>query len=189
MSGGERIVTKRLILREFEEEDWEPTFHYQRRPEYLQFYPWSEITRYDVQDFVGRFISWRHTDVRHKHQLAITLASTGELIGNVGIRAEFPGAFTAEIGFEVAPDHWGQGYATEAGAAMIDFAFRKLQYHRIEAQCVAENRRSARVLERIGMLQEGRLREAEFFRDRWWDLLLFGTLASDHFKESSGGSR
>ena len=181
MSRGERVVTQRLVLREFEEGDWLPTYEYQRLPGYLEYYPWTEVSPEDVQEFVGRFIRWRHTDVRHKYQLAITLASTGELIGNVGVRAEVPGAPTAELGFELSPSQWGRGYATEAAGAMLDFGFRKLQHHRIEAHCVAENMRSARVLTKIGMRQEGRLREAEFFRDRWWDVVIFGSLATDRF--------
>lgn len=70
---------------------------------------------------------------------------------------------------------------------MLDFGFRKLQHHRIEAHCVAENERSARVLTKIGMLHEGRLREAEYFRERWWDVMIFGTLAADHFYRALSG--
>jgi RimJ/RimL family protein N-acetyltransferase len=45
------------------------------------------------------------------------------------------------------------------------------------------------VLTRIGMVPEGRLREAEFFRDRWWDVLIFGSLASDRFPQATSSQR
>ena len=63
MSAGERIVTERLILREFEEDDWEPTFCYQLQPGYLEFYPWTDVTGYDAREFVSRFIRWRPSGV------------------------------------------------------------------------------------------------------------------------------
>lgn len=175
----ERIVTERLVLRDFRLSDWRATFAYQRQPEYLEFYPWPERHESDVRELVGRFVAWSKMRPRHKFQLAITLGATGELIGNVGIRADVPGALLAELGFELATRHWGHGYATEAASAMLDFGFRSLDLHRIEAHCVAENLASAAVLERIGMQREGQLRQAERFNDRWWDVLLYGILRSD----------
>jgi [ribosomal protein S5]-alanine N-acetyltransferase len=175
----QRIATSRLVLREFEESDWKATFEYQQDPGYLEFYPWPDRYDTDVRELIMRFITWSRMRPRHKYQLAITLASTGELIGNAGIRAEVPGALIAELGFELAPRCWGKGYATEAAMAMLEFGFRTLGLHRIEAHCVAENGASAAVLRRIGMRDEGRLRQAEYFKDRWWDVLLFGILDSD----------
>ena len=51
--------------------------------------------------------------------------------------------------------------------------------HRISSWCIADNTASARVLERLGLRQEGRLRENEHFKGRWWDTLLFGLLESE----------
>ena len=179
----ERIVTERLVLRDFVEDDWRSTFAYQQEPAYLEFYPWDARFEEDARDYLARFITWSKARPRHKYQLAITLASTGELIGNVGVRADGPGAPIAELGFELAPGHWGRGYATEAASTMLAFGFDSLGLHRIHAHCVAENAASAAVLERIGMRREGCLRGAEYFRDRWWDVLLFAVLSEDRRPE------
>jgi RimJ/RimL family protein N-acetyltransferase len=82
----------------------------------------------------------------------------------------------ADIGYEFAPAYWGQGYATEAAQAIMAFGFTELKVHRIWSWCIAENVGSARVMEKLGMRQEGRLRENEWIKGRWWDTLVYGVL-------------
>jgi [ribosomal protein S5]-alanine N-acetyltransferase len=173
------IHTERLVLREFEAADWEPVLEYQRDARYLRFYPWRERTPEDALEFVARFVGWQKERPRHRLQLCVCLAETDEVIGNVGLRKPDAGAATAELGFEMAPAHWGRGYATEAAGALLGFGFEEWRLHRVSAHCIAENAGSARVLEKVGMRAEGRLRESEYFKGRWWDVLLFGMLRSD----------
>ena len=170
------LTTKRLILREFEEEDWRAVLAYQSHPLYLRYYPWTHRTEQDVRAFVRRFLAQREEEPRTKFQFAITLASRGQLIGNAGIRMKTPEAREADIGYELDPRYWGCGYATEAAGALLALGFRELKLHRIWAQCIAENTASARVLEKIGMRQEGHLRENEWVKDRWWDTSLYAIL-------------
>jgi ribosomal-protein-alanine N-acetyltransferase len=170
------ITTKRLVLREFEEQDWSSVLAYQSDPRYLRYYDWSERTEKDVRAFVHMFIAQRETEPRTKFQLAITLASNGQLIGNCGIRKKTPDAQEADIGYELDPRYWGYGYATEAVRTMLAFGFRELALHRIWAWCIAENVASTHVLEKIGMRQEGHLRQNEWMQGRWWDTLLYAIL-------------
>src|SRR5262245_49725514 len=130
-------VTSRLVLREFVLEDWPAVLAYQSEPEYLRYYHWTERTADDVQAFVQRFLDWQHDDPRYRYQLAVTFQETGELIGNCGLRLEHPGAMEGDIGYELAPAHWGNGYATEAARSMVAFGFEELRLHRIWAGCVA----------------------------------------------------
>jgi RimJ/RimL family protein N-acetyltransferase len=74
---------------------------------------------------------------------------------------------------------WGSGYAAEAAAAMLDFAFDVLLLHRVWAGCDPENVGSARVLEKLGMRLEGRLRENERVRGAYRDTWVYGLLASE----------
>ncbi|MHB8595245.1 MAG: GNAT family N-acetyltransferase [Ktedonobacteraceae bacterium] len=170
------ITTKRLVLREFEEQDWPAVLTYQSDPRYLRYYDWTERTEKDVRAFVGMFIAWHEAEPRTRFQLAITLASNGQLIGNCGIRKKTPDAQDADIGYELDPRYWGCGYATEAARAMLAFGFRELALHRIWAWCIAENVASAHVLEKIGMRQEGSLRQNEWMQGCWWDTLLYAML-------------
>jgi RimJ/RimL family protein N-acetyltransferase len=168
--------TERLLLREFVPEDWRAVLAYQSDPRYLHFYPRFRTTELDARSLVARFVAWQHEEPRTKHQLALLLPGEDRLIGNCGLRLPGPEAHQAELGYELSPLYWGQGYATEAARAMVAFGFTHLNLHRIWASCVAENERSARVLERVGLRCEGRLREDQWMKGRWWDTLLYGIL-------------
>lgn len=173
------VETSRLRLREFTGDDWPAVFEYHSQPGFLRYYPAERAEDVDLREFVERFIGWQLERPRYRFQLAVTLRATGALIGNAGIRLDEPGARVAELGYEIAPTHWGQGFATEAASAMLEFGFRFLDLRRVRSHCIAENGGSARVLKKVGFRSEGRLRAAEEFKGRTWDVLLFGILAED----------
>lgn len=174
-----RIATARLVLREFRADDWPAVLAYQSDPRYLRYYAWESRTAEEVRDFVGRFLAQRAATPRTKFQLAIETRADGRLIGNCGVRLAAPGARVADLGYELAPDEWGHGYATEAALAMRDFAFATLGVHRLWASCVPENVGSARVLAKLGMRLEGHLRETTCYRGRWWDETVYAMLEGE----------
>ncbi|HLM67309.1 MAG TPA: GNAT family protein, partial [Longimicrobium sp.] len=180
------LRTPRLVLREFTAEDWTATHAYQQDPRYLRYYDRAGVTEREAQAFIYTFILWQGEQPRTRAQLAITIARTGELIGNVGLRRDHPDDRMADMGYELSPTHWGRGFATEAARAMVNLGFGAWGLHRIHAHCVAENEASARVLTRVGLRQEARLRDHQFFKDRFWDVTIFGmmrdewTPADDH---------
>ena len=172
------LETERLLLREFLAADWPAVLAYQNDPLYLRYYAWTERTAADVCDFVQMFLDNQQERPRLKFQLAVTLKETGNLIGSCGVRVNDPVLREANIGYELAPDQWGKGYATEAACAILRFGFESLQMHRIWAETLAENRASAHVLEKLGMRQEAHEREEEWIKGRWHDRLLYAIL--DH---------
>lgn len=174
-----QITTERLLLREFGEDDWRAVLEYQRDPLYLRYYPWTDRTAADARDFVAMFRDWQFEQPRRRFQLAIARLGDNELIGNCGIRRKPGNEWEADIGYELAPKWWGRGYAIEAARAMVDFGFVELRLRRISSWCIADNVASARVLDRLGFTQEGRLRRNEFFKGRWWDTLLYALLAEE----------
>ncbi len=174
-----RIVTERLVLREFVADDWPAVLAYQRDPRFLLYYTWTDRTEAEVRDFVQMQVGHQAERPRRKFQLAITLPESDGLIGNCGIRRKPDNEWEADIGYELAPQHWGHGYATEAATAIVAFGFRELGLHRVSAWCIADNVASARVLEKVGLRREGRLRESEHFKGRWWDTLLYGLIESE----------
>ena len=182
------LTSERLVLQEFVAADWPAVLAYQQKPEYLRYYEWSGRTAEDVQEFVRMLVRQQHAVPRIKFQLAVTLKSTGQLIGNCGIRLKSAGAHEADIGYELDPDHWGQGYATEAARTVVHFGFTQLHVHRIWAQHIADNCGSGRVLQKLGMQQEGRLRENEFFKGQWWDTLLYAILEDEWQAKQGRGS-
>ena len=90
--------------------------------------------------------------------LAITLRNDGRQIGGIGLRIEEQHQH-AELGYWLGAAHWGQGYATEAGRAMLRFGFEDLQLHRIFATHFKHNPASGSILKKLGMRYEGCQRE------------------------------
>lgn len=85
----------------------------------------------------------------------------------------------AEIGFAVARDQWGRGYATEAVARLIRHAFDDLGMHRLEADPDPRNAASIRVLEKLGFKYEGLLRERYFHDGEPQDAAYYGLLRQE----------
>lgn len=173
------LETPRLHLREFVAGDWPAVLAYQSDPRYLRYYEWTDRSPEDVRRFVGMFIDQQRQEPRTRFQLAVTLRDGGRLIGNCGVRLAAAGAHEGEIGYELAPDEWGKGYATEAARAIVRFGFEELGLHRIAAWTVADNTGSARVLQKLGMTLEGRLRDRERYKGRYWDVLMYAMLKED----------
>jgi len=173
------LTTERLILRDFIADDWQAVMAYQSDPRYLKYYEWTERTPEAVQEFLSMFLDQHNERPRIHFQLVVTLKESGRLIGNCGVRMDKAGAHQADIGYELDPNFWSKGYATEAARRMVRYGFEELGVHRIWSWCIAENTASAHVLEKLGMRQEGRLRDAEYFKGRYWDTLMFGIVREE----------
>jgi RimJ/RimL family protein N-acetyltransferase len=179
------IKTDRLILREITVDDLPAVHAYQNDPLYLRYYAWEHRTEDDVRSFLQMLIDLRHEEPRRRFQLAITLRGDDTCIGNCGIRRKDHNDFEADIGYELNPRHWGRGYATEAARALVAHGFAEMGLHRVSAWCVADNAGSRRVLEKCGMQLEGRLRDNEFYKERWWDTLLYAVLKDEWHPDGS----
>lgn len=94
----------------------------------------------------------------------------------MGLRDIDRGHGTATIGFWTAPEDRNAGYATAAVDLIVRYGLDQLRLHRIEASTIAGNDASGRVLEKIGFVREGRLREAVYRDGAYRDLLVYGLL-------------
>ena len=106
---------------------------------------------------------------------AVTLASNAGVIGAVGLILDAANR-SAELGYWIGRPYWGRGYATEAARAVVAWGFGELALHRIHASHFPRNPASGRVLEKLGMRHEGRLREHVYKWDEFLDLERFGLL-------------
>ncbi len=179
-----QLMTPRLILREVEESDWAAVLAYQRDPRYLRYDDWAYRTERDVRGFLREFVEGRGVYPRVSYHFAIVCKDVcndvrkggRRLIGLCSLRRAAATSFSAELGYEITPDEWGRGYASEAAAALLEYGFTQLDLHRVRAACIADNLASARVMEKIGMRPEGRAREEKWFKGRWWDTLHYAIL-------------
>ena len=99
--------------------------------------------------------------------------------GDLAVRLTWEGR-SAEIGYTFAREHWGNGYATEAAAALVDRLFSGGRITRVQGTLHPDNIPSAMVLERIGMLYEGRTRLSYWVGDENTDDLIYGMTREDH---------
>ena len=109
---------------------------------------------------------------------AIVHRDNEDLIGAIGLKIDRP-FNKAEMGYWIGKPYWNQGYATEAASAVIEFGFVELKLNRIGAQHLARNPSSGRVMEKIGLQQEGTARQATVKWGKYEDLRLYGILLED----------
>ena len=105
-------------------------------------------------------------------------ARTGPLIGDCAAMPQADDPRQCEIGFTLAPEYQGRGYATEAVRLLAGYLFGRGK-HRITASCDARNAASAAVLERLGMRREGHLRQSTWAKGEWTDDLLYALLRDE----------
>jgi RimJ/RimL family protein N-acetyltransferase len=173
------IATPRLVLRDFREDDWVAVHEYASDLDVVRYMPWGPNGEKETKAFVERALAEQAETPRTKFELAVTVAETGKLIGGCGIRVASRNDRSADMGYCLRRDAWGQGYATEAAAAVLAFGFEVLNSHRVFATCDTENLASERVLEKLGMRREAHLREDTRIRGRWRDSYLYAVLEQE----------
>jgi RimJ/RimL family protein N-acetyltransferase len=89
-----------------------------------------------------------------------------------------------EVWFKIHSDHWNKGFASESLKAVIDFGFDTLKLHRIEAGCAVANMGSIKVLEKAGMIREGRGRQLLPLKSGWSDNFEYSILETDERRKS-----
>lgn len=151
MSDVPTIRTPRLRLRDWRDEDLAPFAAMNADPTVMEFFP-RPLDRAESDAAVGRI---REHFARHGFGLwAVEVPVAAEFIGFVGLSVpRFEAHFTpcVEIGWRLARDHWGRGYATEAARAVLDLAFGRPGPDEVVSYTAAVNLRSRAVMERIGM--------------------------------------
>lgn len=110
--------------------------------------------------------------------LAIVRRADDALLGTIGITLNAAHA-RGELGYWIGTPYWGRGYCTEAARAMLRYAFETLALHRVHACHFARNPASGRVLQKIGMAYEGRLRHHVLKWGVFEDLETYGVLAEE----------
>ncbi len=136
--------------------------------------PWVGATAApgDVRTFIQSTIDQRARN--DGYQCAIR--QNGAIVGVIGHhRIDWPNKLTS-LGYWLSADHQGRGIMTRACHALVDFAFEDLLLNRVEIWAAVENAKSIAVIERLGFLEEGVRRQAEWVHDRFVDLRCFAIL-------------
>ncbi|MER3451618.1 MAG: GNAT family N-acetyltransferase [Thermus sp.] len=169
----------RLLLREFQPSDLVDVHLYAGDPFVTRYMTWGPNTSEETRAFLEQVMQLAREEPRMTYELAVTLRDTGELIGGAGLRVHSVEHRNGDIGYILRRDCWGRGYATEAARLLLHFGFDRLGLHRIWATCDPENIASIRVLQKIGMQWEGRIRHQHLVRGRWRDSELYAILKDE----------
>ena len=171
----ELIQTDRLILRLFSLVDVEDVLSYASDPEWARFLPVPQpYTRADAEKFVaGQVLQDRKT------RASWAIEHAGSVIGGIGIRFDFDNR-VGEMGYSIARRFWGKGLTTEAAGAVIDEAFSAYpDLNRIRASADERNVGSLRVMEKLGMVREGVLRQDIYLRGEFRNMVWCGLLRDE----------
>jgi [ribosomal protein S5]-alanine N-acetyltransferase len=173
------ICTERLLLRDFQPDDFDAIHDYASDPEVARYMEWGPNTPADTQAFLDRAFMSQATWPRFDYGLVIERAADGKAIGSIGLHLRDAGNRTVEIGYCLNRACWRQGLVFEASHALIDLSFRTLDLHRVIATCDVRNAGSYGVMEKLGMRREGVLRQDRQIKGEWRDTYLYAVLAEE----------
>lgn len=175
IQAGEGIVLQPMSLRHAE-----PLYALidHNRARLRQWLPWVQ-TSFCFDDLVA-FISDRERDNADRISLTTVIFADGEMCGSIGLHAIDQRDRYTSIGYWIDSGFEGRGIMTRACRAIVDAGFRHYGLHRIVIQCATGNEKSRAIAERLGFVEEGVLREAEWLYDHWVDLRVFSML-EDHW--------
>ena len=145
------LKTKRLLLRPWKAEDFEAFAKLNADPRVMEFFP-STLTRKESDEIANR--RSKQVEEQGWGLWAVEIPGMAEFIGFIGIiPVPFETHFTpaVEVGWRLAHEFWGKGYALEGAQACLKFGFETLHLEEIVSMTVPGNKRSIRVMEKLGM--------------------------------------
>jgi ribosomal-protein-serine acetyltransferase len=172
-------INESLELRQIAEDDAEDlTALIERNRSHLkEWLPWLDNSTgiRDTARFIGRSIE----QAADENGFTFGILWDGTLTGVIGQHYVDSVNRRTELGYWLDAGHQGCGIVTRAAARLTDYAFQEQDCNRVMLHCAVGNQRSRAVAERLGFLQEGILREAEWLYDHYVDLVVYSMLKSD----------
>ena len=178
------LHTERLRLRPFTDADVDALFELHSSSFVLRYWdspPWTERARAERFIAVSRQMADEGTGTR----LAMDRVSDDAFIGWCTLARWNPTFRSASLGYCLTDAAWGHGYATEAARALLQWAYDTLDLNRVQAEADTRNVASARVLEKLGFVREGTLREDCVVNGDVSDSWVYGLLRRE-WRPSSG---
>ncbi|AXN39754.1 GNAT family N-acetyltransferase [Peribacillus butanolivorans] len=152
------LETERLILREITKEDAEGIFACFSNENVTRYY--GQETLESIEEAV-KFVDFFSNNYNEKRGIrwGIEKKETKGIIGTIGFNAWLPKHKRAEIGYEIHPEQWGKGYASEAVSRVLTYGFDVMNLTRIGAVVFLNNEASNKLLTNIGFQKEGVLKK------------------------------
>jgi len=175
------LRSPRLLLRPPRRSDLDPLDEaiHETLPHLVAWLPWAtrEHSRTDSRRYLRVAQAARYR--RQTLEFVIEETKTGSLLGVTGLHRLDWYRRSAGLGYWIRLSAWGQGFATEAAAALMRHAFLDWKLHRIEIHVALENHGSQRVAEKLGCCREGIARDVEVIDGHHLDHVQYSLLSSD----------
>ncbi|MEJ8306346.1 GNAT family protein [Saccharibacillus sacchari] len=174
-----RLDTPRLILREAKAEDRDGLFALYADEEVMRYLPLDPFESVEEADDE---MGWHARIFREQTGIRwmIEERDTGAFVGTCGFLGLEREHNRMEIGYDLAREHWGKGLMPEAIRAVLHFGFGPLAANKIEARVDPDNAASIRLMDKLGFVREGLLRQHEFEKGRYVDLAAYAILRSEY---------
>jgi RimJ/RimL family protein N-acetyltransferase len=178
-----RIESERLVLRRFRDSDLELFVAYRNDPEVARYQSWDSFDEREARAFIREMASGQPGVPGDWFQFAIESKEAGVLVGDCALQVDGQEPYRAEIGFTLAREHQGKGFASEAVSRLLDYAFDTLELHRIVAIADCRNEPSWTLLERVVLRQEGHFLKSVWFKGEWSDEYLYAVLKDEWLRK------
>lgn len=113
------------------------------------------------------------------YTFSIEQKTNSHFLGLIALKLGNPKYRKGEVWYKLHSDCWGKGFGTEALNTILDLGFKELKLHRIEAGCAVDNVGSIKVLEKVGMIREGRKRQVLPLKSGWSDNFEYAIIETD----------
>lgn len=170
------LETKRLLLRELCKDDLNEILFLRSDENILRFIgkePAKDLN--EAEDFLIRIT--KGINENESILWGITFKNNPEkIIGTICYWNIGKQNYRAEIGYALSPESWRKGIMKEAIEKVLDYGFNEMKLHSVEARINVHNLPSASILEATGFIKEGHLKEEYFFRDKFYDSIIYSRL-------------
>jgi RimJ/RimL family protein N-acetyltransferase len=171
------IIGQRIRLREFNIDDLDDSLAVVADDRVTRWLSFDSLTREQQSERLKGIIHRAQETPRTEYYLAVTPTDSHQLVGFA--RLGLAGARAAKLGYAIAYEHQGKGYATDAARTLIRYGFESLQLHRISAAIGPDNVVSMTMVHTLGFTHEGKLRDHVFTNGAWRDSELYSILETD----------
>ncbi len=174
------METERLNLQEIDWNDLDDIHRLHSIPEVDQYNTLGiPADKEATRNVMRPLIDAQQACERKGYTWKIRHRETGDFLGLAGISLSLDRFRLGEIYYKLLPEHWGKGYATEVARELVRTGFETFNLQKVEAGVATENLRSVRVLEKIGMTQEGLRRKILPIRGEWKDNYHYAIVRDD----------
>ena len=179
--------TSRLKLVRLTEDDTKDIFTLFSNDKVIEYYDLGALTQTSQALSLINFFNSRYID-NTGVRWGIRLKESNRLMGTCGFNTWSPKMKSADIGYDLHPDFWGYGFASEAITEILNAAFTGLlpcgKLNRIQADTIPGNDASESLLRKLGFKEEGLRRESGYWKGMFHDLKCFGLLEYEYVKST-----